>query len=154
MATGVLTNPQNFPPYTGFQLYTPALTGATNDPVATYTTQFGKFAIIGPLVFFKFVLVTSTMTKSTLTDALRITLPLVSATNTGDVTVFKARVENATAVANALQGEIASNTAYATFRNYAALATAGVQTTYAATDPGIGVLTNTITFQGSGFYEY
>lgn len=151
--TGILDNP-SFPPMYDWQAYTAALTGATNDPVATYTTQVGKFFLIGPLCFFKFNLVTSTMTKSTLTDALRVTLPLTAATLTGDVTVFKARVENATAVANALQGEIASNTAYATFRNYAALATAGVQTTYAATDPGIGVLTNTITFQGSGFYEY
>jgi hypothetical protein len=40
-----------------------------------------------------------------------------------------------------------------TFRNYT-LAANSSQLTYAVATPGIGVLTNTITFNGSGFYEF
>lgn len=152
MVTGVLNNPGNLSPFTGWQEYTPSLTGATNDPVATYGTRVGYFCTVGPFCYFTFNITTTTMTKSTLTDALRITLPLPAVTLTNLVFFFPARVENGTAVANALRGEVASGLSYATFRNYAALATASAQTTYAVADPGIGVLTNTITYQGSGFY--
>lgn len=137
----------------GWQAYTPALSGATDNPVATYTTQVGKFAILGGLCFFKFTLVTSTMTKTTLTDPLNINLPLTAATLAGDITTFSARIENATAVANAVMGEIVSAASVVRFRNYV-LATNSAVTTYAVTNPGIGVLTNVITFNGTGVYEY
>lgn len=137
----------------GWAAYTPILSGSTDNPVATYTTQIGRFFVMGALVFFKYKLVTSTMTKTTLTDLLNINVPIIAATNASDVATFIARVENATAVANMVYGELASNAIVATYRNYA-LAASSSQSTYAVTTPGIGVLTNTITFQGSGFYEF
>lgn len=138
---------------TGWSNYTAVLSGATDNPVPTYTTQIGRYFILGAICFFKYKLVTSTMTKTTLTDLLNINLPIIANTNTGDVSTFIARVENATAVANMVYGEIASGSIVATYRNYA-LAASSSQSTYAATTPGIGVLTNTITFQGAGSFEF
>lgn len=137
----------------GWQTYIPVLTGATDNPAPTFTTQVGRFLIQGSILFFKFKLVSTTMTKTTLTDVVNISLPYVAATNTGEVTTFLGRVENATAVANMIIGEIASGANVATFRNYA-LAASSSQLTYAVTTPGIGVLTNTITFNGEGWYEF
>lgn len=137
----------------GFQSYTPVLSGTTDNPVPTFTTQVGRFTIFGPMVLCKFKLVSTTMTKTTLTDLVQISLPMAAATNSGEVTDFLCRVENATAVANMIIGEIASGASVATLRNYA-LAASSSQMTYAVTTPGIGVLTNTITINGTAFYEY
>lgn len=135
------------------QAYVPALVGTTDNPNPTYTTQFGRWFAIGSIVFFRFVLITSTMTKTTLTDLLNITLPTPAATIANDINTFKARIENATAVANGIEGAIASGASVATFRTYGGLAVASAAITYGATAPGIGVLTNTITFTGEGYYE-
>lgn len=138
----------------GWQNYTPTLQGQTDQPGVAYSTQEGRFAIIGGLVHFKFKLVTSgTTTKTTTTDTVTVNLPLLAATNTGDVTTFTGRVENATAVASTVVGEILSNTQVAQFRNYV-LATSSAIMTWATTNPGIGVLSNVITVSGSGSYEY
>lgn len=140
----------------GWMPYTPALVGTTDNAVATYTTQIGKFCLIGPLCFFKFAIVTSgTTTKTTLTDAFAVSLPLTSATNTGTSIgeQFACRVQNATCVNNANVGVIISNVAYATFQAYV-IGTVAATVTWAATAAGIGVLSNVITAVGSGSYEY
>lgn len=143
----------NATPMAGFQSFLPTLTGATDNPVVTATTSVGRFFLYAGLCFFKYTLVSSTMTKTTLTDQVRMSLPIPSATNIGEVTTFSVRVENGTAVANMNLGEIASNSSFNTFRNYALAASSSVLT-YAVTTPGIGVLTNTITVEGAGFYEF
>jgi hypothetical protein len=148
-----MTGQSDINPMANPQAYLPVLSGTTDNPVATYTTQLGRFYLIGSLAFFKFLVVTSTMTKTTLTDVLNINLPIAAANNAGDITPFAGRVENATAVANAVVGEILSSASVVRFRNYV-LATNSAVTTYAVANPGIGVLTNTITFNGAGVYEY
>lgn len=145
--------PGNFPPMFDLQAYTPTLIGSTENPVVTYGTQVGSFILFGDLCFVTFTITSTTMTKVTLTDLLAVTLPLAAATRTGQVWCGSGRVENATAVANGMRAEIASAASSVNFRNYAALATAGVQTTYAVANPGIGVLTNTITYNASIWYE-
>lgn len=137
----------------GWQAYTPVLSGQTDNPVATYSVQIGRFTIVGALCFFNFKLTTTTMTKTTLTDLVSISLPLPAATLANQVHNFIGRIENGAAVANMIFGEIASAASTAQFRNYA-LAASSAQMTWAATTPGIGVLTNTINYNGSGFYEY
>lgn len=147
----------NFTNMTGFQAYTPVLTGQTDNPVVTYTTQLGRIYIIGALVFFSVTLVSSTMTKTTLTDTVSVSLPFAAAAaaqvGTGKVYAGKARVENATAVANMVSYEIAAGASTIQFRNYT-LAASSATMTYAVTTPGIGVLTNAITVQADGFYEF
>lgn len=137
----------------GWQTYLPVLTGQTDNPVVTYTTQLGRFALIGNMCFFNITLVSSTMTKTTLTDLVSVSLPVPAATLVGMVQSGAARMENATAVANMTRYEIASGASSMQFRNYA-LAASSSQLTYAVTTPGIGVLTNVITIQVSGVYEY
>lgn len=143
----------NISPMSAFTGYLPTLTGQTDNPVPTFSTQVGRFMLYAGICFFKYKLVSTTMTKTTTTDTVSCSLPIVSATNTGEVTTFACRVENATAVANMSLGEIASNASSHTFRNYA-LAASSSALTWATTTPGIGVLTNTITFNGAGAYEY
>ncbi len=136
--------------------YTPILTGQTDAMGGAYTTQIGKYCLIGGVCFFKFALVTSgTVTKTTTTDNFQVTLPFLSATNAGTSIgeYFAARVQNATTVNNANTGVIASNAQVATFFNYV-IGTAAVTVTWAATVNGIGVLSNVITAVGSGSYEY
>lgn len=144
----------NIPAQGNAHVYTPTLTGATDNPVATYGTQVGTYQLLsGQRCRVDVTLTTTTMTKTTLTDLLQITLPFTAATRASQVWTGAGRVENGTAVANALRAEIASGASVVNFRNYAALATAGVQTTYQVANPGIGVLTNTITYNFSIEYE-
>jgi len=135
-----------------WQDYTPSLIGATDNPVATYGTRVGRFALIGNLCFYSLFVTTTTMTKTTLTDALRITLPFTAATVAGAVWGGTGRVENSTPIANAVLSEVASATAYLTYRAIP-VTTASLPITYAVASPGIGVLTNTITFTANGVFE-
>lgn len=140
----------------GWLAYTPVFTGQTDAMGGAYTTQFGKFLLLGALCFFKFSLVTSgTVTKTTLTDNFQMTLPLASATNAGTSVneMFPCVVQNATCVNNAYAGQIASNVSVAIFKNYV-IGTVATTLTWAATANGIGVLSNVITGYGSGSYEY
>lgn len=137
-----------------WQPYTPTLGGATDNPVPTYTTQVGRFMILGALLFYQIRLVTSTMTKTTLTDPVLISLPIVSATQTGAVWQGLARCENGTPIPNPTYSEVASASSNLTMRALAAAGNATLPLTYAVASPGIGVLTNTITTNCSGFYEY
>ena len=143
----------NISPNEGWLTYLPILTGATDNPVVTTSAAIGRFHILGAALFLYFRLVSTTMTKTTLTDLVQLSLPVAAATVTGAVAQGSARVENGTAVANMSVFEIASAAQVMNFRNYA-LAASSSQLTYAVTTPGIGVLTNTITFNGEGFYEY
>src|SRR5258708_7045807 len=108
----------NQTPMPQFINYTPVLTGATDNPVPTFSTQVGRFFMDGARCFFKFKLVSTTMTKTTLTDLVNVSLPIAAATNVGEVTVFPCRLENAAAVANMMLGEIASAASVFTLRNY------------------------------------
>lgn len=144
----------NITPMNNVQSYLPALIGATDNPAATYSTQEGSFYVIGALCFFNIVLVTTTMTKTTTSDVLRITLPITAATRAGAVWQGEGRTENSTVTANAGISEIASGNSYLTFRNNGTGIIASTVITYASTSPGIGTLTNTITFNAGGFYEY
>lgn len=140
----------------GWQSYTPILTGQTDAMGGSYTTQIGKFMLIGPVCFFKFALVTSgTVTKTTTTDNFQVSLPFTSSTNAGTSVgeQFACRVENATCVNNANVGLIVSNAAVAIFQAYV-IGTDAVTLTWATTGAGIGVLSHVITAVGSGSYEY
>ncbi len=132
------------------KLFTPVLQGGTDNPVSTFTTQIGRYYQIGKLCFVDIVLVSTTMTKTTLTDNLRVSLPVAAANVAGAVQLLKARVENGTAVVNGSAAETVANAAYLQFCDIPDGA-ASVLITYAALS--LGVLTNTITVHVSGFYE-
>ena len=132
------------------QTYSPALKGATDDPVVTYSVQLGRYATIGKLCYVSIVLVSTSMTKTTLTDALRVSLPLAAANNAGVMQQLSARLENATAALNATVAETVANASYVQLRNLP-LAAASALLTYGVLS--LGVLTNTITVVISGWYE-
>lgn len=130
--------------------YTPVLQGATDNPVPTYTTQQGRYWQFGKIVFVQVQVVTSTMTKTTLTDQIRVSLPLAAANVAGNVSQLTARLENSTPIQNALVAETSANNTWLTFR-MPPTTTASVVLTYALTS--IGVLSNTVTINVSGWYE-
>ncbi len=149
--TGV--NPNNIPAIQSWQTWVPTLQGPTDNPVATLSTQVGRFMLYASMVFYQIKLVSTTMTKTTLTDLLGITLPLTAATVTGATWQGLGRCENTTPIPNPTYSEIASAGLVVNFRANAAAGNASLPMTYAVASPGIGVLTNTITFNASGFYE-
>lgn len=130
--------------------YTPVLQGATDNPVVTYTTQQGRWWQLGKIVFVQAQIASSTMTKTTLTDQVRMTLPVAAANVAGNISQIAARVENGTAVQNGMMAETSANNSYVTFRMLPTAA-ATVTLTYALTS--LGVLTNTLTVNFSGWYE-
>jgi hypothetical protein len=131
--------------------YTPVLKGATEDPSAvTYSTQVGRYILVNKLCFFTIKLVTTSITKTTLTDAVRISLPFASANNTNQIAQIHAHTENGTPVQNANRAYINPNVSVLTLAQLG-LTTAQVDITYALLS--LGVLTNTITFEVSGVYE-
>ncbi len=138
------------PPLSGIQTYTPALQGASDNPTVTYTTQQGRFYTLGKLVYVQAQIISSTMSKTTLTDQIRMTLPLTAANVAGNLSHLVARLENGTVILNGTVAETTPNVAYVTFRNLP-LAAASAILTYAITS--LGVLTNTITVNISGWYE-
>lgn len=148
--SNALTNAANLS--APWQSFTPALIGATDNPAATYSTQTGRFKIEKGMVFFEIELVTTTMTKTTTADQLRISLPIAAGGPAGTDYQGAARVENGTAVANGTQCIVTSGDSFAVVRYIPATA-ASSNMTYAATAPGIGVLTNTITFLLTGSYQ-
>ena len=143
-------------PLNSMGAYTPTFAGQTDNPTTpTYTTQFGRYYIIGNLVYVEFKVVTSGITsKTTTSDLFAVTLPVPAQTVSGANQYLTCDVENATAVTLGLTGVIASGGSQATFLGYNAIV-AGKNTpiTWATTTPGIGVLSNAITAQCSGFYE-
>jgi hypothetical protein len=130
--------------------YTPVLQGATDNPVPTYTTQQGRWWQFGRIVFLQAQVVVSTMTKTTLTDQVRLTIPVPAANVSGNISQLAARVENGTAVQNAMVAETTPNASYVVFRMLPTAA-ASVTLTYALTS--LGILTNTLTINLSGWYE-
>lgn len=148
-----MASPTNNPvPMNAWQAFTPSLIGATDNPTATYSNQLGRFLIIAGTLFYKIRVTTTTMTKTTTADNLEITLPFTAGGETNGITMGEARIENGTAVANASIAEAIKGNNFLLFRYMPATSASG-QVTYAATAPGIGVLTNTINFVASGFYE-
>lgn len=147
-------NPNNIPAQLAWQAYTAMLSGATDNPVATFTTQVGRFMMLAAMMFYQVKLVSSTMTKTTLTDPVLINLPIPAATVTGAIWQGAGRVENTTPIPNPTFSEIVSAASNLTFRALAAAGNASLPLTYAVASPGIGVLTNAITFNASGFYEF
>lgn len=143
--------PLDYPPPGIPAAYTPVLKGATDDPsAATYSTQVGRYILIGKLCWVSIQLVTTSITKTTLTDDLRISLPFTAANNSGQIHLLNARTTNSTPVQNANVAIINPNTAYLTMGQLP-LTAALANITYAVLS--LGVLTNTITFQASGVYE-
>lgn len=137
------------------QAYSPVLKGQTEDPGVAYTTQQGKFFVLGNMVYVDFNIVTSgTTTKTTTTDLFAVSLPFTSVTLAGNYDALTCNIQNATAVTLGLTGIVGSNTAQVTFNGYDAIV-AGKATpiTWAATTPGIGVLSNVITAKCSGWYQ-
>lgn len=132
------------------QTYTPTLQGATNNPVATYTTQVGRYMQLGKMCFVEIFLTTSTMTKVTLTDPILINLPVAAANISGAGQVMPARLENSTPILNATHAFTTPNSTNLQLLNLP-LAAASAALTYAVLS--LGVLTNTITIQVSGWYE-
>lgn len=130
--------------------YTPALQGATDNPVPTYTTQQGRYWLHGKVCFVRAQVVTSTMTKTTLTDQVRLTLPLAAANVANDLSQLTGRLENGTAVQNGLIAETTANASYVVFRMLPPTSGSSLLT-YALTS--LGVLTNTVTIQITGWYE-
>lgn len=140
--------------FPGWQTYTPNLLGATDNAVATFSTQEGAFIVIGNMVTVNVKLVSTTMTKTTLTDPVLINLPMTAVTRTGATWQGLGRCENTTPIPNPTYTEIVSAASNMTMRANAAAGNASLPLTYAVASPGIGVLTNTITINGTITYEY
>lgn len=136
------------------QAYTPTFVGQTDNPgTPVYSTQFGRYYVLGNEVYVEFKVVSTSLgTKTTTADLFAVSLPLASATVSGAYQTLSCNVENATDVTSAWLGEIGSNTSQVTFRNQLSNSNSR-QITWATTSPGIGVLSNTITAQCSGWYE-
>lgn len=148
-----MASPTNNPvPMNAWQAYTPSLIGATDNPAPTYSNQLGRFLILAGTLFYKIRITTTTMTKTTTTDNFEVTLPETVGGVANELTQGSARIENGTAVANASIAEAVNGNNFLLFRYMPATAASG-QVTYAATAPGIGVLTNTINFVATGFFE-
>jgi hypothetical protein len=130
--------------------YTPVLQGATDNPAPTYTTQQGRYWQFGKIVFLQVQVVSSTMTKTTLTDQIRLSLPIAAANVAGNLSQLTARLENSTAVQNGLVAETSANNPWLTFR-MSPTTTASAILTYGLTS--IGVLVNTVTLNVTGWYE-
>lgn len=130
--------------------WSPVLKGATDDPVVTYTNQSGSVGLAGRICFITVDIVTSTMTKTTTSDAIRIDLPFPSRDWQGVRVLLPASAYNATPVQVANQAVILPNTNYLTLMQQS-LTAAPSNITYGALS--IGVLTNTITFRVSGCYQ-
>lgn len=136
------------------QAYTPTFVGQTDNPgTPVYSTQFGRYYVLGNEVYVEFKVVSTSLgTKTTTSDLFAVTLPVPSATVSGAYQSLSCNVENATDVTNSWLGEITSNTSQVTFRNQQATVPSN-QLTWATTFPGIGVLSHTITAECSGWYE-
>jgi hypothetical protein len=130
--------------------WSPALQGATDNPTVTYTTQVGKYVLMGKLCRFALTIITSTMSKTTLTDAVRITLPFAAVTASGLIQVVNGIATNGTPVQNANMAYINSSNSYLTLAQLG-LTVAQADITYALTS--LGILTNTVTVKASGIYE-
>ncbi len=130
--------------------YTPVLQGATDNPSPTYTTQQGRWWQMGKLVFVQGQIVASTMSKTTTADQVRMTLPVAAVNVAGHLSQLVARLENSTAVQNGLIGETVAGAAYIVFRMLPPTSSSAILT-YAITS--LGVLTNTVTLNVSGWYE-
>lgn len=143
--------PLTFPQAAASIPYTPVLKGASEDPTpVVYTTQVGSYILVRKLCFFTAKIVTSSITKSTLTDALRVSLPFLSANNANQIFTVDGRLQNGTPVQNGNMGYIGPNTQYVTVAQLG-LTVARVDITYALLS--LGVLTNVITLEFSGMYE-
>lgn len=134
----------------GQQTYTPTFQGATDNPTETYTVQIGRYQVLGKRCRVTIVLVTSTMAKTTLTDNIRVSLPVAAANVSNLTQLLEARLENGTAVKNATQAETTPNVSYLQLRYIPATA-ASALLTFGTAD--LGVLTNTITCVITGEYE-
>lgn len=130
--------------------YTPALQGGTDNPAPTYTHQIGRYFLLGKLCFVSIAITSSTMTKTTLTDNVRVSLPVAAANVSGHVSQLSARLENGTAVKVASVAETTANASYLQLRQMNAAA-ASALLTYGTAD--LGVLTNTITVIITGVFE-
>lgn len=131
--------------------YTPILKGSSDDPSpVTYSVQIGRYLKIGKMCIAMVNLTTTSITKSTLTDNLRVSLPFTSANNVNSVYISSAAIENSTAVVNGSLLQISANTAYVEFKS-APVAAATAFLTYGLTS--LGVLSNTITFKFTCMYE-
>lgn len=130
--------------------FTAIFKGATDDPTATYTAQIGRYEIVGKRCRVTIVLVTSTMSKTTLTDNVRVLLPIAAANIANHVQLLTCRLENGTAVKVATQAETVANAAYLQLRQVSEAA-ASALLTYGTGD--LGVLTHTITCVITGEYE-
>lgn len=131
--------------------YTPVLQGGTDNPTVTYTTQYGKYWLNpNKRCEFEIEIVASTMTKTTLTDAVRVSLPF-AAKSTGPLkNIMVAQLENAdvTSANTANHAFVDPNSSYLTFVQVG-LATKLVNFTYTL----MGVLTGTVTIRAKGVYE-
>lgn len=134
----------------GFIQYSPLLVGVTDDPSVTYGKRFGSFKMDGNLVHFTVNLTSTSMTKATLGDEVRVTLPMNSAGMSDQMFLCTAHVENASPASNSYLAEIIPHTSYMTFRTTPISGSTQVLT-YAMS--GLGALNQTITVRVSGSYE-
>jgi hypothetical protein len=132
----------------------PALMGATDNPVPTYTTRQGYYLIQGSMCFVAIDLATSTMTKTTTTDNVLISLPVPCA-NPGNLRiVLPGYAYNGTPVENGtgleiLGGNLLNGVAYGTLIQDP-LTAAEAPLTYGT--GSLGVLTHVIKAVFSGWY--
>lgn len=129
--------------------YAPALQGATDNPAATYTVQNGWYMINNKMLHFGFQLKTSTMSKTTLSDRVRVSLPRARSAGGADIIVL-CRSENSILSQNANQGIVSPATAYVELHQQT-LTSARSAITYALTS--LGLLSGNVTIECSGSYN-
>jgi hypothetical protein len=143
------------PPLTPSQIqsYTPILMGATNNPTVTYTKQIGRYCRQNNgLCYISIDIVTSNVNKvSALTDAIRISLPVISKNNMNQDQKWTVNSSGGGTLGQNPNGcFVLDNTQYLTLTQQGtAVGSTVINITYTL----IGLLSNSLNFNINGWYE-
>jgi hypothetical protein len=144
--------PVNYEPaqIQGSTSFTPILLGATDNPNVTYTKQIGLYRMVGKRCVFDIEIVTSNITKATLTDAIRVSLPAFAASSPPITRISNVQAENAIPVRVGTSCYIIAGDNFLTLKQSSSSLLGDL--TYALLT-GIGILTNVITIRVGGSFE-
>lgn len=131
--------------------YTPILKGQTQDPInVNYATQIGRYFRLDKFCTVNVNILTTSMTKTTLTDNFAVSLPYPAVTRLGQVWSGTCTVSAALAVTTGVFASVASGSNMMIFK------TSGLNNlTYGLTGlvSGIGLLNSNISINATIVYE-
>ncbi|MBE9178604.1 hypothetical protein IQ268_08535 [Oculatella sp. LEGE 06141] len=129
--------------------YSPTLLGASSNPTVTYANRVGRYAELGKIVLFYCSFKTTQISKTGLTDTLRISLPKQAIALLGDVELTGTTVQGSLGLAGNT-GFVRGGTGYLEVGSKVAGSVTGL-VTYGLTS--LGLLNSQITFMAAGAYE-